>query len=400
MESTKKQNLNLLVDFQKKYRIPIVKCENELYDLFNDRFITESKALIAENLPRSNDPRASILQYKNDFDKLCEFLNVAPYVVRYKTKYLALYLMHRCLETSKMPSSTEELDDFEKKHVNFRGPINHISENPITDVATVTYDINSAYAYNLHLSSYAWTSARGTFKTLQEIDAKKLFKTLGYYHIRMDKPPFWLKTKTNQLWVTNYDILTFMLNGNEYELLNNENNAYEYETSKTCSGLRAMIEQLYAYRIDNKNNVVKSVLNQLYSCTYEKDTQSTFKCVYSAEEVKSHETTECVMDEFGNLALQVLKSQTVDQTLPKFYIGRNKPFFYSFSIYQLTRRIFKPLNDKGINIIRVATDSITCAKNDVLDNLISNRLGDLKYEAHEWTGQKGLFVNTKSWIHE
>jgi hypothetical protein len=264
--------------------------------------------------------------YIKCFGEICNLLTYDANYLNYSVQNLTKFIGYNCFE--KLYKSAE-LDDFEQDYcIKNLGAINYVNTDIETNENTTTYDMNSAYGYSISQSTLCWVFNQGEKCKIDTIGNK--YKN-AYYFIEVDIKtlPFYYKLKTNILWVTNYDLLTFDLYETKYKLIDDcVYNAYTYEDQKRITAIETIIKKLYA--IKQTNYLVRQVLQLLHGVLFRKE--AAIKTVTKADMDSMDYFIDC--DAEGNDLLKVINKKAGKIV---YNFTRNNAFFMSYSRYTMSR---------------------------------------------------------------
>jgi len=384
---------NLLTFKCMKYITYKNTCYDIIFKQFIDASTVESKNKESINEMYKNDLRKDqdvIRQYLNDFDSLCKNLGYEnTKIYNYRLPHLAKQILHDALDPR--AKQQQELDDFETTHCIFQNDTFMCLDNVITNENTTTYDMNSCFCYGLQASTLEFNINCGKKQMIDEFPKNLYTNAYFYCKIDLDNCPInYKKCKTNLLWVTNYDVLSFKLYGFKIELIKScEYNSYIYDKSKiNFQGLfKKTIDKLMEFKT-NKLPLVKPLMVMLHGVMFQhlkrfceisgsKSTNSLIVPDANGEDMIIYEDSRCKYDK-----------------QPQYKHSRNAIFYYSYLRYILHKSLSE-LHKNKITVNRIYKDSITCDKNDLLT--MDNKIGHFKFEMKNWNGKNGIFENVRKW---
>lgn len=371
------------INFKNQKIEGIIKCRNTLYHTILKKFIKRDKEPICYDLVSrgyiSNDDKRSDLeiinQYITDIDAICNVLSYNPIEMAYNTNNICKNIIYDRIG----PNNVFEIDDIDQfetdrfstcigeinyKNVDYKGNVDEL----------MAYDANSYYGYLL--TSFPIMMKKGYFKTVNNLSEIDKY-TFAYILVGVDKNtlPFYYKdVKCDYFWITHYDLQIFQMMNVSMKIREQENNYYFYEKMVNTRLYDSVVKKLYDLKLKTGNKAVKLVLSRIQGCVIEKHQE------YTIREKMNDAGKQTVPVPSKNFMLppeeRVITSK---YQMPKHDIGRSKAFFYAYSRYMTMKKVINLIKE-GIEIYRIKTDSITCKKNEIMDKLVSDKLGGLKYE--------------------
>ena len=320
----------------------------------------------------------NIDEYIKNFEDIMKMYKITN-KCRYRMSHLQLLINYSLLQKSEKTNGKiecDELDEYEKEFIKDTSAFFIIYGNKKKDKKTVSYDINSFYPYCMQ--SYKFLFKKGIMINIRNMDE---LEKCSYYYVKVkvdvDTMPFYYKVTNNVLWLTNFDIYTFVMSGTKFELVDGMNCYYygpiqsKYEN---VSKIHSNINKLY--KLKNVSPTHKMCLKSMHGVIFgsEKIREQIPVLDENGEQVKTIDID--TMEE-----IDLMEDKKREVKIFRNIIGhRNYSFFYAYTRYTMFKKYIKPVLDAGIKIDRVYCDSITCAKNDVLDKMIGPNIGQMKYE--------------------
>lgn len=296
-----------------------------------------------------------VLQYKNDFSAVCEKLKIQvdlKFIEHNLIKYILYEMMYDVDDIE--PIKQEEFQWINENL--YCAQLRYRDKDAIVNKRTTkTLDVNAMFDYaqigmNVPISHLQ-------FDTITEIDLRKHQVFFVRIKIIGELPEHIYQTFDNKNdWFSKYDLLILNNYGCEYKLMNCENNYAYYE--KTQRIKHKAINILFEMR--KTNTVAKKVLKLLHGVACSRPRERTNEIT---------ERTELIDD-------KALKRK-YEANLNYHY--RLKTVIYCTVKYLMSKHI-KTLIDNDVKIYRIATDSITFANSNILDNKIGDKIGLFKIE--------------------
>lgn len=338
-----------------KFRIiknkPIVFSYNKMFyrcdDLAKIEYADDDEMLVV-------DINIEPEKYKKDFDEMCKILK-CEHDLRYNYNNLIKYcLYHLMFNVEEMTEISQ--DEFNWINTNlYCEQMRYVNkEIAFTRNDIKQLDVNSMFPYTMIQLDVPISEMK--FDSITEIDMKK--HKVFFVKLNVQKLPEYLyqtfKNKKN--WFSRYDLLMFKLFDVKYEIINEENNYAFYE--KTTRIKNACILRLFENK--KKNCVANMIIKKIHGLAI----------------MRNRKKMEEIVNDMELKSACALKKQYC-AGLPLFY--RMKAVLYNSVKYQMATYV-KKLVDANVQIIRIATDSITFFKSSILDEYISDKMGKFKIE--------------------
>lgn len=355
-----------------------------------------------EDVPKQKIKNGYIYVYENynkEFNKTCQKIyddwielkeetknNIQIDIFKHycRVKYTSLYLFNKFSETMTQPDKMDEMEEEWITKATTGALMNSRGYNELN--YGVKYDVNSEYGKTMS-SNLIIPLQKPTFYKLDELPEKGL-KT-GIYRCKIKNN----NNKDNNLlfrinkydYYTNKDIISARTLKFDIELLQDGQNAMIYEgkntTAKTYFG--DMMNYLYSLKLKLKGNKqVKLLITQLWGSFFQKR-----KKIHFTD--KLHTNNKIV-------AMKKIKNKFIVRTEPIANVfkynryARFVPFILSHS--RMLKAIL--LKDYVQYLYKIHTDGFILDRRiEKLDNLISDKMGDLKIEGEGKVIIKNAFAS-------
>lgn len=234
------------------------------------------------------------------------------------------------------------------------------------------YDMNNMYAYCMNRSYFEFPMREGKYMTLKPTDKIKAY--FGIFKLNITKYNKQLFKKTESQMYTTYDIETLDLIDAEYELVDEENNAYVYDPETLIRGdtFFNYMKDLYKLKLQG-NQEVKTINSRTWGLLSEEK-----KCKIPLDQLNEKNSHLILtVDIFKNYAVI-----SQDHQPCKFTTARIKTFLLSYAKKIFIGNILSKVVENH-KIYKINTDGFItdCPPNKMAEiKTISNEIGHLKIE--------------------
>lgn len=330
-------------------------------------------------------------KYIIDLEACCKSWNVSISDCIYSPTHLSKVFSFELFKDKEF----DELDSFEIEHIrngNHNGYMIYVDTETKTNENTTTYDLNSFYPLCM-MGSFAIRLNKGKHIKLTEMPEHNSFFNFAYYLVEVtDKKPLHFQTKATTLWLTNFDILTFIMFECPFKFKQDcQYNCYTYVDSKTMRTEKRhkdLIKNMYSLK-SNGNKIAKDVLIQMHGVMFSNERKTHNNIKNGAE----------IIEEMNSEGVWVCRSKNELAEVRggiKYNWERFKPFYYSYTRYLMSKHVHA-LQLKNVKINRIYCDSISCDKTEYFDDKMGEEIGKFKLEEKKWNGKVGYFSNCKLW---
>ena len=330
--------------------------------------INEDKYFI---LPYTKKEMENITSLKDEYEnkkkgleQVCEHFGLNAKDYGYKETSIGRQIMY---ETFKYIEEMEHLDDDESKihKCCFTGPINYIQKAIMTD--TYYYDVNSFFPFLMTHEDFKFPLMR--FIGLRDINAK-IENCLEICKLEILGEHKYFARSSDDYYCTYHIELLDMLKI-PYKRIGNVK--YVYEEPMKGSVLFGSLNDMYDIK-KSGNKYVKPVLNSIWgSLSMEK-----------TYEIKIADVKEWQMDDVMSWNVHTGRAEMKGGTRTfRHCTARLKVFLLAFYRLYLVKNILLPLEKKGHEVYKIATDGfISNATPEEMSNIypMGKNLGELKIE--------------------